>query len=328
MRRLKLTGLRAGLGPFGAEMRVSKSERDLLHPLFVILRDKRALLYATQGRTDREEVTRSVEAIRGDLTFALKALGPDAVAAGELERLRRACREYLDAVAGSRNGDPVDDFALALDRLRASFREVASAIASDYDLPSAGELVEELGPHAAPRSASSGEPGLNHLLAASAVDHLDNGLWSIEQLAELEREIDVHTIWILGQDFHTDMLGMPFHEAVCHNMLDRNITYAYVAPDQPTPRQQLTALRHALDIANDDTRMLTVLLDDERWSRLPYTAGNVTVYDPLAGKPVPAGFFWYPGGNGESFGRLGDYVVLQWVAAILEVCPELDRASR
>ena len=138
MRRLKLTGLRAGWGPFAAEMRVTRSERDLLHPLFVVLRDKRPLFASAQCRADNEEVTQSVEAIRQDLTFALQALGPDAAAAAELELLRRACREYLDAVPGNHNGHPSDDFALALDRLRASFLEVASAIASRLQ-PSVGQ---------------------------------------------------------------------------------------------------------------------------------------------------------------------------------------------
>jgi hypothetical protein len=145
MRRLKLKTLRAGLGPIGAEVEVTQSERDVLHPLFVTLRDKRALLHASHGRADSEYVTRSIELIREELTSALKALGPDSAVARWIENMRNACREYLDAVAEARHRtDPGTDFTLALGQLRRSFREVAELVDSQYDLPSARELIDEM----------------------------------------------------------------------------------------------------------------------------------------------------------------------------------------
>jgi hypothetical protein len=57
VRRFKLRSLRAGLGPVGAEVEIKPADRDHLHPLFVVLRDKRALLDAPHGREDSEYVT-------------------------------------------------------------------------------------------------------------------------------------------------------------------------------------------------------------------------------------------------------------------------------
>jgi hypothetical protein len=145
VRRFKLRSLRAGLGPVGAEVEIKPADRDHLHPLFVVLRDKRALLDAPQGREDSEYVTRSIETIRDELTTPLKALDPDSAVAPWIETLRSACREYLDAVAETRHrADRNMDFALALAELRASFRQVAEQVARRYDLPAARELAQEM----------------------------------------------------------------------------------------------------------------------------------------------------------------------------------------
>jgi hypothetical protein len=145
MRRLKLKSLRAGLGPMSAEIEVVSGERELLHPLFVVLRDKRALLDAPHGREDSEYVTQSIETVREELTTALKSLGPDSSASSWLEILRKACREYLDAVAQVHmSGDGDTDFAPALTDLRMSFREIANYVGDRYDLPVARDLVQEM----------------------------------------------------------------------------------------------------------------------------------------------------------------------------------------
>ena len=128
-----------------AEVEITPGERNLLHPLFVVLRDKRALLDAPHGREDSDYVTSSIQDIREELTTALKTLGPDSPASPWLEVLRKACREYLDAIAQTRaRADPATDFAPALGQLRASFWEIAERVADRYDLPSARELAVEM----------------------------------------------------------------------------------------------------------------------------------------------------------------------------------------
>jgi hypothetical protein len=145
MRRFRLKSLRAGVAAFGAEIEVRPGERELLHPLFVVLRDKRALLYAPHGREDTEYVTRSIESIREELTTSLKGLDPASGVVPLLEMLRRACREYLDIVAANRGARVADaDFSAALGDLRKALREVAEDIADLYALPTARELANEM----------------------------------------------------------------------------------------------------------------------------------------------------------------------------------------
>jgi hypothetical protein len=143
--RFRLKSLRGGIGPLGGEIEIGPRERELLHPLFVVLRDKRSLLDAPHGREDTPYVTESIRDIREELTKTLTELGPDARASSGLETLRSACREYLDAAAGNRGPDgPALDFGPALAELRDAFRTVAAEFADRYDLSTARELVEEI----------------------------------------------------------------------------------------------------------------------------------------------------------------------------------------
>ena len=144
-RRYRLKSLGTGWGPFRAEVEVGPEERELLHPLFVVLRDKRSLLDAPHGREDTPYVTESIRDIRQELTKTLTELGPDAGASSDLETLRNACREYLDAATGNRApGGAALDFGPALAQLREAFRTVAEEFADRYDLSTARELVEEI----------------------------------------------------------------------------------------------------------------------------------------------------------------------------------------
>jgi HEAT repeat protein len=166
MRRLRLKSLRAGLGPIGAEVELTQGDRDVLHPLFVVLRDRRALLYPAEGREDWEFVRQSVAEIRAELTRTLTQLPPESAVAPWLEVLRRACREYLDAVAKVGGSSPVStDFAQALSELRDSFREISGWVAFKYELPAAQALVEEM--------ASIESPPPLPALEQSARDHPD-----------------------------------------------------------------------------------------------------------------------------------------------------------
>jgi hypothetical protein len=144
--RFRLKSLRAGLGPLAAEFEPQPGERDQLHPLFVFLRDRRALLDASRERAYTPYVTESIESIREELTTTLKALPPDAAAAPRLETLRNACREYLDAVGSTdeQTAETAAGFASALGQLRASFYEVAEWVGERYELPSASELAADM----------------------------------------------------------------------------------------------------------------------------------------------------------------------------------------
>ena len=120
--------------------------------------------------------------------------------------------------------------------------------------------------------------GLAQIAAGSAMDHEHRVLWSIEQLAERERTIDVETIWIVGRDFGTDLPDKPFYDVMRRNIVERNIKYAYVALDTQGVRRQLHNLTSALQLPNP-SHLQVFLLGAERWSELPYTAGDPTIYD-------------------------------------------------
>lgn len=74
-------------------------DRELLNPLFEVLRDRRALLHSGHGRRGQAPyVTESIKAIREQLTLTAQQLHPDSEARSWVEKLRAACREYLTAV--------------------------------------------------------------------------------------------------------------------------------------------------------------------------------------------------------------------------------------
>jgi hypothetical protein len=95
--------------------------------------------YSPRGRVA------SVEAIRAKITETLTQLGPDSEAAVWLEKMRMACREFLDDMATARHlPDAPPDLEPALHQLRDMFRTVAEHVSTIYRLPSATELVEEM----------------------------------------------------------------------------------------------------------------------------------------------------------------------------------------
>lgn len=149
-------------------------------------------------------------------------------------------------------------------------------------------------------------------------------VWTPEQLSERERDMTVGTIWIVGRNFESEITeASPFLDVVRYNMRERKITYVYVVPaDDAKVKHQFKVLKDVLgDIPEKDKLLKIVNVDTDKWERMPYTAGNVTIYDPSSGETI--GYFWYPGGDGHQFGRLGREVVVDWISKIEELCPEL-----
>jgi hypothetical protein len=94
---------------------------------------------------DQGYIALSIDEIRSKITDTLTHLGPDSEAAEWLEKMRVACREFLDAIAGTRTSpDPDPDLEPALQQLREMFRSVAEHVSAVYRLPSAAALVEEM----------------------------------------------------------------------------------------------------------------------------------------------------------------------------------------
>jgi hypothetical protein len=152
-------------------------------------------------------------------------------------------------------------------------------------------------------------------------------LWTQEQLSELERAAEVKTIWIVGQNFRSEINeDAPFLEVVRHNIHRRGICYVYIAPNMSGPQDELELLRRRVRIDEDDDLLRILLLDTESWAKMPYTAGNFTIYGPYS-NDNQAGYFWYPGGDGKSFGQLGQSVVGTWVSRIEKVCPKVKIGS-
>ena len=141
--RFRLKTLRAGWGPLGGDVEIQPGDRELLNPLFEMLRDRRALLQSGHGQSGQAPyVTESIKAIREQLTLTLQRLDPDSEARPWVEKLRAACREYLTAVdSGSLDAS---EFEPAIAQLRAAFLEVANHAAAYCRLPAARELATEM----------------------------------------------------------------------------------------------------------------------------------------------------------------------------------------
>ncbi len=151
-------------------------------------------------------------------------------------------------------------------------------------------------------------------------------VWTPDQLSEKERDMEVSTIWIIGRDIGSDITDQsPFLGVVKSNMEDRGVTYVYIVPkEDPDVKHQLSVLSHALgEFDKKEELFRTEGVELDVWQRMPYTAGNMTIYDPSTGHATPIGYFWYPGGDGKQFGRLGGKVVEKWVAEIEALCPGL-----
>ena len=75
-------------------------------------------------------------------------------------------------------------------------------------------------------------------------------------------------------------------------------------------------LRQRLALEPSDKRIQLIELSPGDWNKLPYTQGNVTIYNPMGTRKTTSGYFWYPGGDGDAFGKLGDAVAAGWADEI------------
>ena len=118
---------------------------------------------------DQRYIVASIEEIRAKLTDTLATLGPDSEAAPWLEKMRVACREFLDATAATRNSaEPDPDLEPALHQLRDMVRTVANHVSALYRLPSAAALVDEM--NESDRNAET--IGIGDLVAGIRIDRL------------------------------------------------------------------------------------------------------------------------------------------------------------
>ncbi len=167
--------------------------------------------------------------------------------------------------------------------------------------------------------ATIGDIGHALLIQAEGRDGLTQ-----EELSKYESRIDVETIWIVGQNFDSEVArAAPFLKTVHRNIHERKIEYVYIAPEAANLYLKFKRLRDELDLLDGDSRLQTLFLPDDDWRKIPYTAGNFVIYDPMRKGHVPQGFCWDPGGDGESFIELRSSVTTDWVEKILRVCEEL-----
>ena len=94
---------------FGLSWQPAEPEREAIRRLFVFLEDRR-VLYVPRNLEVLSEVSRSVLAIREEVTRTLQDVSEDSKAAPALRAMRAACRKFLTT--------PFPDFPNIVDRVR------------------------------------------------------------------------------------------------------------------------------------------------------------------------------------------------------------------
>lgn len=137
---------------FGVSWEPGESEREPIRRLFVFLEDRR-VLYVADHLEVLSDVSRSVLAIREQVTRTLQALPEDSTAVPSLRAMRAACRKFLmpysdfPNVVGhvrwdgrpEREGEP--GFFVALGELRATLGIHLGTLAVTYGLDVESELA-------------------------------------------------------------------------------------------------------------------------------------------------------------------------------------------
>lgn len=137
----------SGVAPI-REAHAEAREEQALHPLFVILEDKRLLRYGygpISGIVELSDLASRIDAIRDTIRPALAALEPDAPSAVWLEKLGTACQQLLTetyrAMSVRDVAPEASDVAPAVNQLRQLFATVASEVWEVYELPAARNLA-------------------------------------------------------------------------------------------------------------------------------------------------------------------------------------------
>jgi hypothetical protein len=133
------------VGPPGLKVTAERiaPEREILYPLLVSMRDKRAILDKYK-RADQTPVTNSIRHLRNQLNDTITALGPDASARTLLTQISDAIKQYLTAVELAPTEPDHILFAPALRDLRNIVRAALVQIADPYKLPIAAEIVDAM----------------------------------------------------------------------------------------------------------------------------------------------------------------------------------------
>jgi hypothetical protein len=133
------------VGPPGLKVTAERiaPERELLYPLLVSVRDKRAIL-DYYSRADQPLVTDSIRDLRNQLNDTITALGQDASARTLLTQISDAIKQYLTAVELAPTEPDHILFAPALRDLRNTVRAALVQIADAYKLPIAAETVDAM----------------------------------------------------------------------------------------------------------------------------------------------------------------------------------------
>lgn len=123
------------------------SDREILKPLFVELKDRRALLHHyVRPPHQVPHVTESIRDIRALLVDTRKQLKAGTDAAEWVDAMAAACRAYLGAVETFDSPDRVEgperyEFEPALREMRDFFRTAGEHVQAVYRLPEAREFV-------------------------------------------------------------------------------------------------------------------------------------------------------------------------------------------
>ena len=134
---------RVSIPVFGVSWNPPESEREIVRETFIFLEDRRAL-YNDYAHELDHEVSKSVLAIRAELTKALKRLPEDSEATPCFKSMRAACREYLDNTRPGPFGEQFEkpfSFMTELGKLRAMIGVQVAYLAVKYGIDVDGELV-------------------------------------------------------------------------------------------------------------------------------------------------------------------------------------------
>jgi hypothetical protein len=134
----RITGISIPI--FGVSWNPPESQRDIVRQIFIFLEDRRAL-YNDFAHELNHEVSKSVFAIRSELTAALKRLPENSEATPCFKAMRAACREYLDNARPSGFSGGPFSFMTELGKLRAIIGIQVSYLAVKYGIDVDGELM-------------------------------------------------------------------------------------------------------------------------------------------------------------------------------------------